>query len=121
VGAGDPIAAIVAGQPQHSAVDTVKCIDFAPLDSDAERGLSALVAQILDDYAGADLFIAPTEFPQSVLRNFGFWAGTSFPLSFFVDQQIHVVRPLSGEAEQTALDLTKPDSWLLTFAEMDVN
>lgn len=121
-GETNPEAAIVTGTSADSDTITTKLTDIVPLETASKDALRGLLSQILTDHTETDLFVAPPQgIPDAVLREFGFHAGTTPPLSFLTTQTTHVVKALTNSWTQNGLDTTSPDNWHMTFVERDTS
>jgi GNAT superfamily N-acetyltransferase len=113
-----PEASIVTGIRTGPGWKTAYVIDVVPLEGAPDRALRAVVSRILDDHSDADLFVAPEGLARAVFREFGFHSGETPPLSFFATRETQVVRALNPDRD-CGVDITRPDSWLLSFVERD--
>lgn len=119
---GEPTAALVVGRDDRCGVPTARVLDApavgAPADRREARG--ALLAAMLDDHGDVALVAVRGGLPPALLRRHGFLPDTSLPLSPVTSTSTMVARPL-GDADWTVdgRDLRDPDSWRLTFAELD--
>ena len=119
---GDPAAALVVGRDDRGGTPTARVIDAPaagdPADRRAARG--ALLAAVLDGHDDAALVAVRGGLPAGLLRRHGFLPDTSPPLSPVTSTSTMVARPI-GDAGWTVDgdDLRDPDSWRLTFAELD--
>jgi hypothetical protein len=119
VAGGDagPEAALLAGRSTGPGPTKVMLTDVMPLEGAPEAAFVALLDRVVDDQSGADLFCAPSQgLPERVLKAFGFRSDAAYPLSAVTDTATHVARSLGDDGGP---ELTDPDNWLLTFAELD--
>ena len=120
--AGEPTAAIVAGQSQTGDVESTRLTEIVPLRDGSKPAIKTLLSHIIKDAAESDLLIAPPQgIPHDVLSMFGFHPNKQFPLSYMSDQTTHVVRGLDGVWERDGLQFVDPQDWHMTFVEYDTS
>ena len=119
---GEPTAALVVARNEGSGGTIVRILDaLAVGESDAENdAYAALLSSVLEDHRDAALVAVRGGLPDGVLRQFGFLPDTSLPLSPVSSTTTMVARPI-GDADWVldGRDLRDPESWRLTFAELD--
>lgn len=119
---GEPTAALVVARYGGAGATTVRILDALAVDEpDAEDdAYAALLGSIIEDHSDATLVAVRGGLPDAVLRRFGFLSDTSLPLSPVSSTTTMVARPI-GDAGWVldGRDLRDPDSWRLTFAELD--
>ena len=119
---GEAVAALVVGRESRAGAPTVRVLDaLAVGDAGARRAAyTALLSAMLADHRDTALVAVRGGLPEPVLRRFGFHSDASPPLSAVASTSMMVTRPI-GDAGWTVggRDLREPDSWRLTFAELD--
>ncbi len=117
-----PEAAIITGTTTGLGRITTKLTDIVPLKNIPEATLSTLLQRIFADHRETDLFVAPSQgYSEALLKNLGFHSDADLPLSYITTNPTHIVRPLSDELEHDDASITDPESWTVTFAEIDTN
>lgn len=119
---GEPTAALVIGRDARAGTSTTRVLDALAVGESATRRAAyrTLLATVLAAHDDATLVAVRGGIPVDVLRRFGFLPDTSLPLSLSSSTSTMVARPI-GDAGWTVngSDLRDPESWQLTFAELD--
>jgi GNAT superfamily N-acetyltransferase len=122
---GNPTAAVVvASRTRRDGSTLVQLADVVPLVGERrrERALSALLPEILDAHADADVILAPGDsLPESLLSAYGFHSDREPPLSWVSSPTVQVARPVAEDGDWTiqGRSLTDPENWRLARCEMD--
>jgi len=139
---GRPVASVVAARERLDGFTCTHLLDVQPMVTSAlETGaFAALLSAVVADHRDADLLKAPANVHPDLLRRFLFFEDTAFPLSRVTTTSTQVVRPLSIDSggavprengasrgdggddpwQVAGLDLTDPESWHLTLADVDI-
>ena len=139
---GHPVASLVAARERLDGFTCTHLLDVQPMVASAlpEQVFATLLSAVVADHRDADLLKASSNVHPTLLSRFLFFGDTTFPLSRVTTTSTHVVRPLSldstgdtarengtghgdsgeGPWQVGGLDLTDPDSWHLTLADVDI-
>ncbi|WP_313692253.1 GNAT family N-acetyltransferase [Halorarum halobium] len=118
----DPVGMVVAVPRNGAGVSegVTRVVDVVPLRGDERtEQVAALLDRVQSDNADSELFVAPSGvLDRTLLRRFGFRRDDRAPVSYLKQPRMHAVRSLSAW-EIEGLDVTRPENWRMTFAELD--
>jgi len=139
---GRPVASIVTARERLDGFTCTHLLDVQPMVTSElpEQVFATLLSAVVSDHRDVDLLKAPANVHPSLFRRFLFFEDTMFPLSRVTMTSTQVVRPLALDSAEDAvrengtshgdrsgdpwriggLDLTDPDSWHLTLADVDI-
>jgi len=118
-GPAGPVGITLADTAADSSITHV--VDAVPIGPDVRTETkTALLGHILAEASTADLFVVPSSIlPAAALRRLGIYPDTSPFLSSVVPRRARIVRGF-GDWVLDGVDITDPENWALTFAELDM-
>lgn len=126
---GSPTASVVTATERIDGLVTTLLLDHQPMGADGShrRAFGALLGRIVRDHRDDDVVKALASFDPRLLRRYGFWRDTTFPLSRRSTVSVEAVRPLASSEggssdpwRPNGVDLTDAENWYLTLADLDV-